>query len=93
MKQCLAYTDRTGTARVLSFPQFVHLDTTHKFGGFEQGWGGLRSTLVVRLLRERGLLTLDDRRTPWRTTGLTRLGKQVLDQWHATFSPAASGAS
>lgn len=76
----MRYTDRRGTPQTLTFTQWVYLVTADR-GGFEQGWGGLRSTLTVRLLRERGLIELDDRTAPWRVTGLTKFGSEVLEQW------------
>ena len=47
------------------------------------GWGGLSSTLTVRLLEERGLITLARRSTDprWTITGLTHLGAEVLKRW------------
>ncbi len=80
----LSYDDSKGRPRVLSFVQWVYLSTAERRGGFVKGWGGLDNTLTVRLLDERGLLTLDARRSPWRVTGITALGRKVLDQWAAT---------
>lgn len=77
----MRYVDARGVERVLWFAQWVYLDTAARKGGFEQGWGGLGNTLTVRLLRERGLLMLDDRTRPWRVTGSTRLGERVLAEW------------
>lgn len=75
----MRYTDRRGQRQTLTFAQWVYLDAAGR--GFEQGWGGLRSTLVVRLLRERGLIFLDDRARPWRVTGRQTLGDQVIQEW------------
>ena len=79
----MRYTDSRNRKRILTFPQWVYL--TEAGRGFEQGWGGLDSTLVVRLLRERGLIHLDDRAThrPWRVTGRTALGDTLIEQWRA----------
>lgn len=53
-----------------------------------RGWGGLRSTLVVRLLEERGLVTVrwsyrhpGWKVTDWEITGLTRRGDEALALW------------
>jgi hypothetical protein len=54
------------------------------------GWGGLRSTLTVRLLEERGLITLARSHDPdrrWEITGLTRAGEALLDRWNAKHNP------
>lgn len=75
----MRYIDRRGQQQTLTFPQWVYLEAAGR--GFEQGWGGLRSTLVVRLLRERGLIFLDDRSSPWRVTGREQLGDQVIAAW------------
>ena len=79
----MRYTDRRGQRQTLTFPQWCYLDKAGN-GGFEQGWGGLKSTLVVRLLRERGLIFLEDRTSPWRVTGRQALGDQVAEAWKST---------
>lgn len=86
----MRYTDGRNREQTLTFPQWVYLDAAGR--GFEQGWGGMRSTLVVRLLRERGLIMLDDRVSyaPWRVTGRTALGDQVIEQWRAKLDAALS---
>lgn len=47
------------------------------------GWGGLRSTLTVRLLEERGLITVRWSSTypRWEITGLTHHGQKILAEW------------
>ncbi len=77
----MQYTDGRGRRQRLTFTQFVYLESVP----FDQGWGGLSSTLTMRLLRERGLVTADDRRVPWRITGLTKLGSTVLDRWRERY--------
>lgn len=52
------------------------------------GWGGLRSTLTVRLLEERGLITLGRWDAPrWEITGLTHAGAALLARWNAKHNP------
>lgn len=81
-----SYVDSRGRRQRLTPEQANYLDAGQR--GFTQGWGGLSSTLTVRILRERGLILLDDRTTPWRVTRLTTLGEQVLQSWRD-----ASGAA
>lgn len=93
MSDRLKYRDGRGNVQELTFTQWVYLRDADRMGGFDYGWGGHRSTLTVRLLRERGLITLDDfsprpgRR--WRVTGLTTRGEQVLIAWAAKNGGAA----
>lgn len=77
----MRYTDARGQRRTLTFVQWVYLDSAGR--GFRRGWGGLTSTLVVRLLRERGLIVLDDfgGTSEWRVTGRQKLGDQLIEQW------------
>lgn len=83
MTRSMRYRDTRGRHQTLTFAQWVYLRTAEQRGGFERGWGGLDSTLVVRLLRERGLIELDDRRQPWRVTAVTAAGRKVLERWGA----------
>lgn len=83
----MAYTDSRGQRQRLTWEQWVYLDTAGR--QFDYGWGGLRSTLTVRLLRERGLIELNDSgrysadsgHRRWRVTGRTALGDQVIELW------------
>lgn len=80
----MRYTDSHGRAQRLTPEQAHYLHTARIRGGFDCGWGGLSSTRTVRLLEERGLITLRDNRTSWprwRVTGLNILGETVLDAW------------
>ena len=80
----MTYADSRGRRRVLTREQVTYLRVAHR--GYDRGWGGLKSTLTARLLRERGLITLDDmlhRDRGWRVTGRTPLGDDVLDKWDA----------
>lgn len=82
MPHSMRYTDAGGQRRILTADQAVYLDTAWR--QFDRGWGGLSSTLTVRLLHARGLLLLDDflyRDRGWRVVGRTRLGEQVIDEW------------
>lgn len=79
----MRYTDRRGRRQSLTRVQALYLAEADK-RRLECGWGGLRSTLVVRLLEERGLIELQRASSPqpsWTITGLTRRGAEVLDQW------------
>ncbi|MFI1194169.1 hypothetical protein ACH4T9_13040 [Micromonospora sp. NPDC020750] len=79
----MRYTDNKGRARTLTPVQALYLSTAHTRHQIDAGWGGLSSTLTVRLLRERGLITLDDLLyKPWRITGLTKLGGELLARWN-----------
>lgn len=78
--ETVRYTDARDRPRVLTRVQWIYLATAD-WRPFEQGWGGLTSTRVVRLLRERGLIDLDDRRVPWKVTRLKKLGEEVLKRW------------
>ncbi len=83
MTMTMQYRDADDRPRTLSFAQFVYLDTAESKGGFDCGWGGLDNTRTVRLLEERGLLQLRRGygRQRWRVTGLTHLGREVLEEW------------
>lgn len=77
----MIYTDSRGRRQTLGRTQALYLaegDRRH----LTYGWGGLRSTITVRLLEERGLITLArDGTLRWTVTGLTHLGRTVLDRW------------
>lgn len=77
------YLDSRGRRQTLNPHQATYLADAWR--QFDQGWGGHYSTLTVRLLEERGLITLarnaDPRRPRWTVTGLTKLGEQVLTAW------------
>lgn len=76
----LTYVDSRGRHQILTRTQSRYLDLANR--GFDFGWGGYRSTLTVRLLRERGLIVLDELlNKPWRVTGRTKLGDQVIEAW------------
>lgn len=85
MPRTMRYTDPRGRRQTLTWIQWVYLDKASM--QFDQGWGGLSSTLVARLLESRGLITLHryyTREVPsWRVTGRTKLGEQVMEAWRA----------
>jgi DNA-binding HxlR family transcriptional regulator len=76
------FTDHKGRGWTLTRIQALYLAEASR-QQLECGWGGLSSTLTVRLLEERGLITLarSSRRPRWTITSLTHLGRQVLDAW------------
>lgn len=80
----MLYTDSRGRRQRLTREQWHYL-TTAQLRQYPYGWGGLKSTLTVRLLNERGLLTLWEYETypRWTVTGLTGLGEQVLAAYNA----------
>lgn len=81
MAPTVRYRDSKGRVQRLTPEQAVYLRTaeTHPF---ERGWGGLRGTITVRLLRARGLITLVEQPgVPWIVTGITTLGRRVLSEW------------
>ncbi|MCM6779097.1 hypothetical protein NDR87_37065 [Nocardia sp. CDC159] len=82
----IQYEDSRGRPQRLTYTQWRYLDEVDRRGRLEYGWGGYTSTLTVRLLRERGLITVADRwqRTEsgglvlrWEISGLTKLGARV----------------
>lgn len=78
----MRYVDSRGRRQILTRTQAVYLDTAGR--QFDRGWGGLASTLTVRLLRDRGLIVLSDvlyADRGWRVMGRTRLGDEVLNRW------------
>lgn len=81
----MRYLDNKGRRQTLTREQSTYLATTRLHGGFDCGWGGLANTRTVRLLEERGLITLQrgvaGHWPRWRVTGLTRLGETILDRW------------
>ena len=85
----MKYTDSKSRAQVLTFSQFCYLERADR-GGFDAGWGGMDSTLTVRLMEERGLITLRRNGSGsyprWRVTGATKLGAEVLGRWKARGS-------
>lgn len=79
----MKFTDQWGRRWTLTHIQAHYLAEADK-RQLEYGWGGFRSTLVVRLLEERGLITLQRGTSPapsWTITGLTRRGAEVLAKW------------
>lgn len=79
----MRYTDTKGRTWTLTRQQAVWLESADQ-GGFWRGWGGMSSTLAMRLLRERGLLLVTEYPTDprrWKVTGLTALGREVLARW------------
>lgn len=77
----MRYTDTKGRKQTLTAEQATYLQEASR-REFERGWGGLSSTLTVRLLHERGLIVLNDLLySPWRVTDITPLGEQVLARW------------
>jgi hypothetical protein len=50
------------------------------------GWGGLKSTLTVRLLEERGLVQLD--RRPWERNARG----EIIERWEVTGLTMLGGA-
>jgi len=65
--------------RKLTRTQLGYLDAIQWQGRLRRGWGGYSSTLTVRILEERGLVTLQR---------LPQLGK--ADSWEAQITPAGS---
>lgn len=85
----MKFQDARGRACTLTPVQAIYLQTAD-LHGFDCGWGGLRSTLTVRILEERGLITLvhvgllvPGRDPRWRVRSLTTLGEDVLARWRA----------
>ena len=87
-------TDRTGTAdetttaatsreRKLTRTQRAYLDVIRERGHLTKGWGGYGSTLVVRILNERGLVHLREhparpgRAPKWTATPKGRWRKEI----------------
>lgn len=82
MPRSMKYDDGRGRPQTLTFSQWVYLSTAESRGGFEQGWGGLANRFTVLLMQERGLITLSaPLHTRWRITGVTKLGRELLDRW------------
>ncbi len=79
----MRYVDSRGRKQTLTSEQATYLDAGRR--RFDAGWGGLNSTLTVRLLEERGLITLWRNHSGayprWRVTSLTKLGEEVLTRW------------
>jgi hypothetical protein len=78
----MRFTDSRGRRHTLTRIQANYLELGATWRQAYRGWGGHGSTLTVRLLEERGLITVDWRTGPgWKITGLTRLGREVLGRW------------
>ncbi len=71
------YVDSQGHRRRLTRVQQLYLQETQT-RRLRRGWGGMGSTLTVRLLEERGLVTVNWLGRDWELTGLTTLGRSVL---------------
>ncbi len=87
----MKFTDRKGRQWTLTRIQALYLTEASK-RPLAYGWGGYRSTLVVRLLEERGLITVrhsvePDRR--WTITDLTTRGGGVLADWQRATEQTA----
>jgi hypothetical protein len=83
----MRFTDSRGRRWTLTRTQALYLAEGDR-RRLRYGWGGLRSTLTVRLLEERGLITLARWDSPrWEITGLTHLGAEVLAAWNAKHNP------
>lgn len=81
----MRYTDAKGRTQTLTLEQARYLSVADR--ELDYGWGGMRSTLTVRLLRDRGLITLDELRyKPWRITTRTPLGSRVLADWQTPIT-------
>lgn len=86
----VSYQDSHGIRRKLTRVQWVYLYEVWHRGRLEYGWGGLRSTLTVRVLEERGLIVLTrnsfakDHRgrwvERWTVSGLTKCGQEVAER-------------
>jgi hypothetical protein len=77
------YTDARGRRQRLTREQRGYLDVARQYHHVAYGWGGYRSTLTVRILHERGLLSLSTNHhagVRWCITGITPLGETVLKQ-------------
>lgn len=88
----MRFTDSRGRKRTLGRTQALYLAEGDQ-RRLVCGWGGLSSTVTVRLLEERGLITLA--RSPayprWTITGLTRLGQAVLERWQTLHTERPVG--
>lgn len=83
----MKFTDRRGREWTLTRTQALYLAEGDR-RRLRYGWGGLRSTLTVRLLEERGLITLGRWDAPrWEITGLTHEGAALLARWNAKHNP------
>lgn len=65
--------------------QLMYLKEARNRGHFAYGWGGYKSTRTVRLLQERGYITISDRHCAagaglWCVTSLTAKGAEVLER-------------
>jgi hypothetical protein len=80
----MRYIDAKGRPQVLTREQSYYLREGSQ-RRLEYGWGGYKSTLSVRLLEERGLITVAWSTTwpRWTITGLKALGEKVLSLWQA----------
>lgn len=79
MKMRMIYTDQKDRLQILTNVQAIYLDAAER--GFDRGWGGLSSTLTVRLLEARGLIQVRREYNSWRVVSLLPLGASVLDKW------------
>ncbi len=52
--------------------QRFYLDESVMRGRLVKGWGGLKSTLTVRILEERGYIRLRDHSQGWKATPLDK---------------------
>lgn len=84
----MRFTDHKGREWTLTRTQALYLAEGDR-RRLRYGWGGLRSTLTVRLLEERGLITLRREwgETGWEITGLTHDGQKLLARWNAKHNP------
>lgn len=86
----MRYADGRGRPQRLTATQAVYLGAAVLQGRLVCGWGGLSSTLTVRLMEERGLVTVRyDRRDTsrrWEITSITPLGQNLAERWRARNS-------
>lgn len=82
MPRSMRYIDCRGRRQTFTFSQWVYLSAAESRGRLEQGWGGLSNRFPVLLMEERGLCTVSaPLHSPWRITGVTKLGRELLDRW------------
>jgi hypothetical protein len=84
----MKFTDHKGREWTLTRTQALYMAEGDR-RRLVAGWGGLSSTLTVRLLEERGLATVrwSSRYPRWEITGLTHAGAALLARWNAKHNP------
>jgi hypothetical protein len=82
----MKFTDHRGRKWTLTRTQALYLAEGDR-RRLQCGWGGLSSTLTVRLLEERGLATVrwSSSWPRWEITGLTHDGQKLLACYRETY--------